>query len=362
MAGEKLRLGVIGVGFGATVQIPGFLSEGWEVVAVCSRTPERVNKTAAAFNIPHAYTDYRELVQRDDLDAVSIVTPNFLHHPMTIAALKAGKHVLCDKPMAMDKQQAREMLDIALETGLTAMIAHEFRFSPQRAYLKELLDDGYIGTFRLAALELLQGPRAVPDDKPMTWNSEATMGGGFLAGLGSHFIDALRFLIGEINGVFGSLAVHDPGRIDEAGNGVTTDVDDAFTFTAAFAAGGYATMSGAREAPFGQGAQMKLYGAEGALSAPHAGFNPPPEGKVYGARLGDPDLHELPMPERLTPFEDARDLRLLPFRLLVREFARGIREGSSPPPSFYDGYRCQLVLDAVKQSHDTGRWVEVSEE
>ncbi|PZC48662.1 MAG: myo-inositol 2-dehydrogenase / D-chiro-inositol 1-dehydrogenase [Chloroflexi bacterium] len=362
MASEKLRVGVIGVGFGATVQIPGFQSEGWDVVAVCSRRQERASKTAADFSIPHVYTDYQQMVERDDLDAISIVTPNSLHLPMTKAALQAGKHVLCDKPMAMDQSEAKEMLDIALETGLTAMIAHEFRFAPQRAYMKELLNEGFIGDFRLAALELLQGPRTVQDTKPVGWASDPTQGGGFMVALGSHFIDALRHLLGEITGVSGTLAILDPDRIDDSGALVRSEADDAFSFTASFAQGGQATMTGTREAPFGEGAKFKIYGSDGALSAPHPWFNPPPDGKVYGARLGDEDLRELPMPGKFLPFEDDRDHRLPSFRLLLREFARGIREGSSPSPNFYDGYRCQKVLDAIKESSSTGRWVDIAEE
>ena len=109
MTTKPLRIGVIGVGFGTVVQIPGFQSEGVEVAAVCARRQERADKAAADFNIPAAYTDYHKMLQEADIDAVSVVTPPALHHEMVMAALDAGKHVLCEKPFAMDQVQARGM-------------------------------------------------------------------------------------------------------------------------------------------------------------------------------------------------------------------------------------------------------------
>ena len=103
MASQPLRIGVIGVGFGSRIQPPGFLSEGLEVVAVCASRQERAESVAREFGIPHAYADYREMLRLPGLDAVSIVTPRHLHHPMAMAGLAAGKHVLCEKPFAMDQ-------------------------------------------------------------------------------------------------------------------------------------------------------------------------------------------------------------------------------------------------------------------
>ena len=89
------------------------------------------------------------------------------------------------------------------------------------------------------------------------------------------------------------------------------------------------------------------------------GVNPPPHGTLLGAKIGDDALAEIPIPERLQPFADDRDGRLIPFRLMVREFLRGIQEGTSPSPNFYDGFRCQQVLDAVRESSATGRVIQI---
>ncbi|MBI4338898.1 MAG: Gfo/Idh/MocA family oxidoreductase [Chloroflexi bacterium] len=364
MAVNPLRVGVIGVGFGTTVHVPGFLSEGAQVVAVCARHKERVEKAARDFSVPHAFTDYREMLAMDGLDAVSIATPPSSHCEMALAALRAGKHVLCEKPFAMDQGEALQMLAEAQRTGRTAMISHEFRFAPGRAYLKELLEQGYVGQVQAVHMTLFRGPTERPRPRAVAWGSQATEGGGFLGALGSHYIDCLRDWAGEVSRVCGMTHVHDPNRVDPAtGNTVVTDADDGFSFVAALAGGGWASMSASSQAPFGPGALLQVYGTEGALHTPQAGFNPPSDGVVLGARFGEGNaLHDLPIPSRFRPFVDERDDRLMAFRILVRRFMRGIAEGTSPSPGFYDGYRCQQVLDAVRASAKGAGWVDIPEE
>ena len=106
-----------------------------------------------------------------------------------------------------------------------------------------------------------------------------------------------------------------------------------------------------------QGARILVQGSEGTLSAPQPGFNPPSNGVVYGAKAEEGPLQEHPMPAKYVPFEDDRDDRLMAFRLLLREFERGMRDGVSPGPSFTDGLRCQEVLAAVRASSASGQRV-----
>lgn len=367
MANNPLRIGVVGVGFGAAVHIPAFQSEGLEVVAVCSRRRERVEQVADRFGIESAYIDYDEMLDDADLDAVSIVTPPALHHPMAIEALRKGKHVICEKPFALDAGQAREMWELARERGLTAMVAHEFRFASARARLKELLDEGYIGRPRLAIARVVLGgfgrPGQPQPSGPQPYVPErdsARLGAGFLFGLGSHYVDALRHWFGDVESVSGELATFTPDRLKGA-EIVQADADDTFLANLRFRNGVLAQLIGTRAAPFGSGSAMEVYGSEGALVAPQRGVNPPAHGTLLGARLGEDALQELPVPERLRPFADERDERLMPFRLLVREFLRGVESGTSPAPSFHDGLRCQEVLDAVRESAATGRRVHLQD-
>jgi predicted dehydrogenase len=357
MASSKNSIGIIGVGFGAQVHVPAFRSEGWDVAAICSRTREKAQKAADEAGIPGVYTDPMELIRRDDLAAVAIITPPGSHHRLSIAALNAGKHVLCEKPFALDAKQAEEMVTAAESSGKTAMVAHEFRHTPQRAYIRQLLAEDYIGKFQLCTLELFLDRYVSPEPRPLTWQAYKSEGGGLLGALGSHYIDGLRFWFGEVASVTGWLAGLRPDMVDTAtGKIVKAETDDTFSFTVTFKNGGTATMISSFAVTPARGAKIAVMGERGTLIAEHPGPNPLENGVVVASRDGAP-LEALKTPAQYTPFTDPRDHRLMAFRLLVRDFTKGIEQGSSPAPNFTDGLRCQQVLDAVRESSASGRTV-----
>ena len=360
MASSKRRIGVIGVGFGAQVHLPGLQSEGWEVVAVCSRNRDKAAKVAEAAGIRDVHTDAMELIQRDDLAAVAITTPPRAHRELAIAALEAGKHVLCEKPFALNATEAAAMRDAAEASGRTAMVGHEFRHTPQRAYIKQLLGEGYVGKFQLCTIELFLDRYVTVQPRPLAWMAVESEGGGVLGALGSHYIDALRHWFGDVASVCGHLAVLRPDVMDTATNRIVkSETDDTFVFTLQFKDGGIATMSSSFAATPSRGAKIVVMGDNGTLIAEQTGPNPAENGVVIGSRDGSP-LKELEAPKQYTPFTDARDPRLMAFRLLVRAFTEGIERGMSPAPNFTDGLRCQEVLDAVRESSESGRTVKLA--
>jgi predicted dehydrogenase len=350
------KIGIIGVGFGAQVHAPAFRSEGWEVAAICSRTREKAQKAAAEAGIDGVYTDPMDLIRRDDLAAVSIITPPGAHRALSIAALQAGKHVLCEKPFALDAKQAREMLDTAEKSRRTAMVAHEFRHTPQRAYIKQLLAESYIGKFQLCTIELFLDRYVSPQPRPLTWMAYKAEGGGLLGALGSHYIDGLRYWFGEVASVSGRLATLRPDLADATGKKVEAETDDTFSLTLTFKNGGMATMIASFAVTPTRGAKIVVMGDGGTLIAEQPGPNPLEDGVVVASRNGAPP-HALKTPPQYTPFTDARDHRLMAFRLLVRDFTTGVEQGTSPAPNFTDGLRCQQVLDAVRESSESGRTI-----
>ena len=358
MTSSTRKVGIIGVGFGARVHVPGFRSEGWEVAAICSRARDKAQKAASESGIEGVYTDPLELIARDDLAAVSIITPPGAHHALTIAALRAGKHVLCEKPFALDAGQGREMLAAAEKARRTAMVAHEFRHTPQRAYIKQLLDEGHIGKFRICTIELFLDRYVTREPRPFTWLARKADGGGLLGALGSHYIDALRHWFGELATVSGTLSILRPDLVDSKGKRVQAETDDTFTLTVTFRNGGMATMIASFATTPTRGAKIVVMGDKGTLVAEQPGPNPMEDGVVIASRDGEP-LHVLKTPPQYTPFTDARDHRLMAFRLLVRDFTEGVEQGTSPAPSFVDGLRCQEVLDAVRESAESGRTIEL---
>ena len=359
MPASNKRIGVIGIGFGAQVYIPGLQAEGWDVAALCSRTREKAEKAAEAAGIRDVHTDAHELIRRDDLDAVAITTPPGSHCELAVAALQAGKHVLCEKPFAIDARQGMRMRDAAQASGCTAMICHEFRHTPQRAYMKQLLGEGYVGKFELCTIELFLDRYVTPQPRPLTWNAFKADGGGLLGALGSHYIDGLRYWFGEIASAWGHLEALRPDVLDPATNRIVkAETDDTFLFTLQFANGGLATMSASFAATPARGARIVVMGDAGTLIAEQPGPNPMEDGIVIGSRQGAA-LQPLETPKQYLPFKDPRDHRLMAFRLLARDFASGIERKTSPAPNFTDGLRCQEVLDAVRESSRSGRNVEI---
>lgn len=362
---SRVRIGVIGVGFGARVHIPAYQSEGLDVVAVCSRREERGREAAERYGIRHVYTDYERMARMDGLDAVSVVSPRLLHYPMAMAALEAGKHVLCEKPFTTDLDHARGLWNKAASTGVTAMLAHEFRFASARARVKELIDEGFIGPLHMALVSLVRDSGLRRHLAPFDAEDDvAAAGGGLLFGLGSHYVDCLRHWFGEVASVSGQVFTHVPERTHpDSEKVVQATADDAMELSVRFATGGWACMTGSYVSVAGPGSTIEVYGRDGTLVTPQgAGVNPPAHGTLLGAKAGQKQLEELPIPERLEPFADERDGRLMPMRLLVREFLRGIETGTSPSPNFYDGYRVQQVLHAVRESSATGQTVQIAPE
>jgi predicted dehydrogenase len=357
MPSTQRHVGIIGVGFGAQVYVPAFQSEGWQVVAICSRDRDKAAKAASAAGIANVYTDPLELIASDDLDAIAIATPPRAHHDLSIAALGAGKHVLCEKPFAIDAKQAAEMRDAAERSGRTAMVGHEFRHTPQRAYIKHLLDEGYIGRFQICTIELFLDRYVTREARPLTWMAYASEGGGLLGALGSHYIDGFRHWFGEVSTVTGRLANLRPDLINPATKAIVqAETDDTFSFTLEFENGGMATMIASFAATPSRGAKIVVMGDRGTLLAEQPGPNPMEDGVVIASRDGTPQ-QPLSTPAEYTPFTDERDHRLMAFRLLVRDFTKGIEQRISPSPNFSDGLRCQEVMDAVRASSASGRTV-----
>ena len=360
MAGKR-RIGVIGLGFGTQVYVPAFRSEGWEVAALSSRTKDKLAKAAQDAGIADTHTDPMEMIRRSDLDAIAVVTPPGSHCELSVAALDAGKHVLCEKPFALNAAEAQRMVDAAKRSGKTAMVGHEFRHTPQRAYIKEMLDDGAIGRFTMCTIELYLDRFVTPTPRPLSWFAYERDGGGVLGALGSHYIDALRHWFGEVAKVTGKLSTLRPDLLDPASGAIVkAQTDDTFHFLLEFANGGMASMHASFAATPARGAKIVVMGERGTFIAEQPGPNPMEDGVVIASHDGAP-LQPLPTPARYTPFTDDRDHRLMAFRLLVRDFTRGVEQCDSPAPNFIDGLRCQQILDAVRESSASGRTVTLRE-
>ena len=355
---QPIRVAVIGTGFGAAVHIPAlqYLDET-EVVAVCSRRAERAKAIAARHGIPTATSDFRDVTHDPDVDAVIIASPPYLHHTMAIAALEARKHVLCEKPMARNLAENRDMVKLAETAGVVAMINHEFRYLPVRARVKELIEEGYIGEPQAASMIVYRSSLADPNERPFGWLMEQDKAGGMLLASGSHHIDALRWWFGDIHAVAGiTTTMVKKRRLADSTGMATVDADDNFACLLRFANGALATIHVSATAPTDVGEQITLSGTEGMLIVEG-------DGQLYGARRRDVDLRELPIPERLGgDLPEFPHFLTRPTTLLLRDWARAIREGNWADfsASFADGAKVQEVIDGVMRSGTQGRWIDTS--
>ena len=189
---DIVRIGIIGAGFARTTQIPAFKNcEGARIVAIASAHREHAEEVAREFDIPHVEDG---VINRDDVDLVSIATPVVTHCEMTLAALDRGKHVLCEKPMAMNGDEARHMKERAQEAAVLALIDHELRFLPGRLKMRELLQAGDIGKIKHVKLTFRSDSRA-DFTRPWNWWSDIKQGGGTLGAIGSHVLDGFRWCL-----------------------------------------------------------------------------------------------------------------------------------------------------------------------
>jgi predicted dehydrogenase len=354
-APASVRVGVIGVGFGSAVHIPVLkrIPEA-EVVAVCARRPDRAHFAAAEHGIKTAVGDFRLLLQDESIDAVVIATPPHLHHQMSLAAIEAGKHVLCEKPLARGLAEARDMIKMAERNGVVAMVNHEFRFLPARARAKELIDEGYLGDPHSASVRAFRSSLNDPQGATWDWLMESAKGGGMLGAAGSHHIDALRWWFGEIKAVAGATATMvKRRRMPESSQMAPVDADDNFALMIRFANGALASIHYSATAPQDTGDEVILSGSEGMLMLRA-------DGVLVGARRGE-ELRELPIPARLEPeIPEFAHPSANPTYLLAKTWIHAIQTGAPGSPSFADGVKVQEVLDGVVRSTQLGRWIEVT--
>ena len=196
---EQIRVGVIGTGLAAQyLHLPSFKSHpGAHLSAICGRDRNRAAEMAAKFEIAAVYTDYREMIAKAGLDAVVVATPDDLHYPMTMAALEAGLHVLCEKPLANDAAQARAMYQKAEATRVQHMVFLSYPWQPHYRYVHQLLADGYVGRPRHCQMRYVGGYGRNP---AYSWHFDAQRANGALGNLGSHLIHFARQYVGEIAG------------------------------------------------------------------------------------------------------------------------------------------------------------------
>lgn len=346
--------------------------------AISGRDEKSVTQAAEKMGWASTEIDWRHLIERDDIDVIDIVTPNNTHAEIAIAAANAGKHVICEKPLALTVSQAQQMLDAVNKAGVVHMICHNYRFAPAVQYAKQLIAQGRLGRIFHIRATFLQDWLMDPD-YPLVWRlRKEVSGSGTLGDLGSHIIDLARFLIGEFSEVvgmmetfikersLGDMDIHLQGRIESNEKGQVT-VDDTSSFLARFENGALGVFEVTRFSRGNRaGNRFEINGEKGSIRWDMENMNnlqvylEEDEPGLQGFRTINCTEVEHPYGKVYWPSGHIIGYEHT-FINLLAEMMKGISKGTSPNPNFEDGVRNQIVLEAVEQSVKTGGWVNISD-
>lgn len=378
MPKKQLRIGLIGYGFmgrahsNAYSQVGHFFDSQYECVlqAVCARDEANVKAFASRWGYKSVETDWRRLIAREDIDLIDIAVPNNLHAEMAVAAAKAGKMILCEKPLALCGQEAEKMVRAVEKAGVPNMVWYNYRRCPAVTLAKQLIDEGRLGRIFHYRAKFLQDWTINPDlpqGGAALWRLDLKAAGSGVTGdLLAHCIDTAMWLNGSIDTVtamtetFIKERKHNlTGKVQKVG------IDDACAFLARFSNGSLATFESTRYAR----GHKALYTFE--INGENASifwdlhdlhrlqyFDHADEGRVRGWRNihvsdGDqPYLKNWWVPGLQIGYEHS-------FVHQVADFLKGLESGNSARPNFRDGLATDYVVDAVLSSGKTGRWTKV---
>ena len=334
---------------------------------ICGRTLEKTEAAARAFGWEEAATDWRRVVGRPDIQIVDICTPGDSHAEIAIAAARAGKAVICEKPLANTVRDAERMLAAVERAGVAHMVCHNFRRIPAICLAQQIISEGRLGQihhFRGAFLE----DWLVDPAFPLVWRLERERAGsGSLGDIGSHVIDLARMLVGEIaevSGITETFVKSRPLPGAPARQGRVT-VDDGVVAAVRFANGAIGSIEATRFAP-GRKSQcaFEINGSQGSLAFDLERLNElevyfesdPPHLRGFRTILATEPIHPHMAawwpPGHIIGWEHS-------FTHMVDDLLGAIAGGTVPSPSFRDGVMNQRVLDAIERSSTSRRWVRV---
>ena len=342
-AGPRPRVAVVGTGFGTRIHVPALRAAGFDVVALVGTDPEKTARRAQRIAVPQARTNLAAVLAQ--VDAITVATPPATHKLIVLEALRAGCHVLCEKPFTLTTNEARDLVAAAERARVTALIGHEFRWSTERAVLGRAIADGLIGEPRFATIVQFVPLVADPDSRMPRWWFDRSLGGGWLGASGSHVVDQVRVWLGEFTTVSASTRVVSDRQVT---------AEDTFTVRARLANGCDVVLAQTAGSWGDTAGITRVAGSRGTvwLDGPTA-------------MLADRDgVRPLPVPEDLRlpvappPADDPRHaythLELGPYTRLAECFLAGVvgrpMPDAVPVPTFADGLADMRVLEAIRAS------------
>lgn len=337
---QRVRVGMLGAGFISDYHIAGLQEAGADVMTIFSRTEARAQEKAQSFGIPHFTTDYQEVLARDDVEAVVIATPDFTHAEIAVAAARAGKPSLIQKPMARSSQECLRIIEAAEKARVPVYVSWMHRYFEEVVKVRELLAEGVLG--RIYSIR----QRNATPGAPLAWfYSKEKVGGGGVLQLGIHGIDLLRYLFGEIEAVKATTALMKKEVTLADGSLITPDAEDMAIAIYRLASGAIAVHETAWNEIAGTDRfRMEIYGERGTAWLRTEKGSLSLYAPEYMGREGwfEPDLPKHPFGWRQH-----------------HHFLAMVRGEDPPDSSARDGLASILVAEAIYRSAVSGDWEEV---
>jgi len=360
---KQVRVGIVGTSWYADwMHLPALKSHPQvQLAAICGRKRDRTEEMAKKYEIPQIFTDYQALIEEAGIDAVVVAIPDDLHYPVTMAALDAGLHVLCEKPLALTLEQAQQMVTHAEEAGVKHMTYFTWRWLPVFQYLQRLIQEGYLGRCFYSQFRYVGG---YGRNGQYGWKWDRQRGLGILGDLGVHMIDLAHWCVGDI----AKVSAHLPTYIARPGvAGQSLDpTNDAALLTLQYADGSQGVIQASAVAHMGERSlecQVVLYGEAGTLEVD---FNFQDGYVIRGARSGEEQIKALAIPADILQGVDPASPIMEQIERVFTEQSTGTRlfidaivNDQPVTPSFYEGLKAQAVIAAALEADRRECWVAV---
>ncbi|HKD70294.1 MAG TPA: Gfo/Idh/MocA family oxidoreductase [Candidatus Binataceae bacterium] len=362
------RVAVIGTNFGCQAHVRALRAAGFEVKALVGRDAKRTRERAKAFGVPEALTSLDKALELPGLDAVVIASPPQTHKPFTLQAIAKGKHVLCEKPLALTAAEAAEMLDEARRAGVVHMLEHQFRFRPAEVALRRAIRARTLGALRHATFVLDASICADPAKMGIPdWWYESLSGGGWLRNLASHLIDIIRYTLGEFQSVCAQLTF---------GSDRDMNADDGYNILFRLRSGLQGVLQGSCRAwDFANVTRVSGSEATASIELDPQTFKPVLSIADRSGKRVVPAPADLTVPSALDVLPSSGETsaydavhnmvsgapEYIMQAAAFRDAILGLGVGPVAPADFSDGVAHMVVIESVEKSVQRHEWVRVEE-
>lgn len=380
MSIKQLGVGIVGYGFIGKMHTYAYKSipvyydpppANIRLVGVCTSKKETAKRAVEHGGYEFGTTDYHDLLERDDIDIINCCTPNHLHKDLLLDAIKAGKHIYCDKPLTVSVDDAKQIMKAVENSNIVHQMTFQYRFAPAMMRAKQLMDEGFIGepmSFR--AMYLHAG--YVDPDRPMSWRLDINKGGaGALFDLGSHVLDLVRYLLGDPKEIFATTETFIKQRPASKGSKELMDVkvDDLAIIMMKMQNGALGTVEASRIATgANDDLKIEIHGRDGSIKFELmeanwlSVYDNRAEGEPIGGKRGFTRIETVqrypapaafPGPKFMVGWERFHIASMY-------NFIDNVVKGKPAAPTFYDGLKVQEIMENSLKSVETGKWVKAS--